>query len=383
MQRTDNITYKGNINPHIGELLPFLHGANMELKMNKPKGLKAKLSIYAPMLNTTASGQMSGVNIEETKLWSATVQFDEPRVIMRLFLRGSPTSGYEALAHARHRFVRPAGARMVRSNLESVIEGVRALKVALQKNPNGSMIIATVNHTADAAKFKLPLLESTVVVFGRPKISALMWGKKPEIGIELPVEMAILQSPLGVIYVAYNAVAALEKRFGVKAPAALPKTLANFARIAAGLDDFPTEPVGFDDERVEFLKGIVVRNSSSVTVERSYSKLITAIDGANEVKKAYAIEHDKSARRFGIKMTSANKVVVFGSPLIATRLMQRSFTAAMDLPMKMAVWNKDFKSNKVYVGYVAAEWIAKRHNASGNYSKLSGLLHKFSKIAVR
>jgi len=307
------------------------------------------------------------------------IHFKTPRIHSRFFVRGTPSGGFTGIGFATHKFVRPNGVRIVRSKI-SVSEGIAALKAALAANPSGPRFITTVDHAAAARKVGLALAESTVVVFGRPQIGAPLWGQTPQIGIELPTEVLIAQSPLGVGYVVYNGAFALAKRFKVTIPARLPAAFANFARIAAGLEKLETEPAGFDVSKTRFLEGIA-ETMGTTTAAAAYARLIAALKKAPPVNIAYAIEHDKSAEKEGISVKSENKVAVFGNPKLGTPLMQQSFTAALDLPAKMGVWNLEKGASVAYVGYVKPNYIAKRHGADPQPT-LTKALGNFAKIAI-
>ena len=45
------------------------------------------------------------------------------------------------------------------------------------------------------------------------------------------------------------------------------------------------------------------------------------------------------------------KVIVFGNPKVGTRLMQGSQSAALDLPLRLSIWED--ARNRVWVGYHA------------------------------
>lgn len=381
LSRTSTHVYTARFEPHIGVQPPLLDGAVLTLRVVRRNPLAANVQLHSPKLNATVPGWLSG-----RLLWGTTVavieaSFKNHGVHIRLFMHGALSYGFKGLGRASHLVSHPPGVRLVRSRT-TVAAGVAALQAALRSNPNGPALIATIDHAAAARKIGLPLADSTVVVFGRPQIGAPLWGAQPEIGIELPLEVAIVQSPLGFVYVAYNALGALEKRFGVNTPAPVRVAVANFARIAAGLDKLAPERDGFDVGRVRFLEGIVVRRRVGTTANAAYQRLLAALERAPPINVAYAIEHDKSAKRAGITVASENKVAVFGNPSIGTRLMQESFTAALDLPVKMGVWNKRLDADDVYVGYVSADWIARRHSVNYKPDKLSAALSQFASTAL-
>jgi uncharacterized protein (DUF302 family) len=53
------------------------------------------------------------------------------------------------------------------------------------------------------------------------------------------------------------------------------------------------------------------------------------------------------------------KLLVFGSPVAGTPIMDASPTAALDLPLKVLVWADD--DSPTWMGYLSPDWLAVRH----------------------
>jgi uncharacterized protein (DUF302 family) len=76
-------------------------------------------------------------------------------------------------------------------------------------------------------------------------------------------------------------------------------------------------------------------------------------------------------------------VVLFGNPRLGTPLMLASPEAAIDLPMRMLVWED--KAGKVWLGYVAPETLKARHKLAGvdePLQAMAGALAAFAKAAT-
>jgi uncharacterized protein (DUF302 family) len=91
------------------------------------------------------------------------------------------------------------------------------------------------------------------------------------------------------------------------------------------------------DETVEKLKGIL--QSKGVT-------LFAIIDHSGEAEKA------------GMKMPPT-KLLIFGSPKAGTPLMLAVPSIAIDLPLKILVWEDN--QNKVWISYNSPQYLQKRH----------------------
>ena len=72
-------------------------------------------------------------------------------------------------------------------------------------------------------------------------------------------------------------------------------------------------------------------------------------------------DHDANARQVGMTLRPT-RVVVFGNPKVGTKLMQDSQPVALDLPLKVSIWEDE--RQRVWVGYqgmaaMAAEFAVK------------------------
>lgn len=366
---------------HVGSLPTVLRNSKLQLKpvRQTAQGLAGQVSLESPYLGSTGYGWLTAVSIWGEYSGIIHVKFNRPRVYVYLYIRGTPNNGFIGNGKAKHEFVRPAGVRMIKSKL-SVSAGVKALQNALNSNANGPRLIATIDHSLAAKQVGKVLSPNTVVVFGRPQIGAPLWRQTPEIGIELPIEMHVAETPLGYVYVSYNSAAYFGRRFNIPN---LSLPLFRFARVASGIADLAAESPNFDVSRARSLSGIRVEMKQGTTAAQSYGRLITALQNAPKpLGIAFKIEHDKSAIKAGIAVNAENKVVVFGNPALGTRLMQRSFTAGLDLPAKMGVWDIMKGANKSFVGYVDIEWIVRRHDVAEEQTMLAAALRRFQQIAL-
>ncbi len=70
------------------------------------------------------------------------------------------------------------------------------------------------------------------------------------------------------------------------------------------------------------------------------------------------VDHSGEAERAGLSLRDT-KLVIFGSPAAGTPIMDFVPVAALDLPLKMLVWEDD--SGVVWMTYFSAAWLADRH----------------------
>lgn len=70
------------------------------------------------------------------------------------------------------------------------------------------------------------------------------------------------------------------------------------------------------------------------------------------------IDHSGEAEKVGMKMR-ATKLLIFGSPKAGTPLMLAAPSSAIDLPLKILVWED--VERKVWVTYNSAKYLQERH----------------------
>lgn len=119
------------------------------------------------------------------------------------------------------------------------------------------------------------------------------------------------------------------------------------------------------------------RRSVTATVDALIQNLTSR--GANIAAR---INHAQSAKAFGLEMAPA-EVVVFGNPKLGTPLMQANPAIALDLPLRIAVWQA--ADGKVLVGYRAPAEIAAGHAITGQdevLATMAGVLDSLARKAA-
>jgi uncharacterized protein (DUF302 family) len=104
---------------------------------------------------------------------------------------------------------------------------------------------------------------------------------------------------------------------------------------AKGIIDIPSHHAV--DETVEKLKGILQ---------------------AKGVALFALIDHSGEAEKVGLKMRPT-KLLIFGSPKAGTPLMLAAPSVAIDLPLKILVWEDD--QSKIWISYNSPEYLQERH----------------------
>lgn len=101
----------------------------------------------------------------------------------------------------------------------------------------------------------------------------------------------------------------------------------------------------------------IVSKPSKHSVEQTVETL-THILEAKGVALFALIDHSGEAEKVGLKMRPT-KLVIFGNPQAGTPLMLASPSSAIDLPLKILVWEDG--QGKVWLSYNSPEYLRERH----------------------
>jgi uncharacterized protein (DUF302 family) len=103
-------------------------------------------------------------------------------------------------------------------------------------------------------------------------------------------------------------------------------------------------------------KGIIDKPSNH-SVEQTVEKLMNILQSKGVTLFAL-VDHSGEAEKVGMKMRPT-KLLIFGSPKAGTPLMLAAPSAAIDLPLKILVWEDDH--GKVWVSYNSLDYLRERH----------------------
>ncbi|HEY0754925.1 MAG TPA: DUF302 domain-containing protein [Ktedonobacteraceae bacterium] len=121
------------------------------------------------------------------------------------------------------------------------------------------------------------------------------------------------------------------------------------------------------------VEGMVSR-ASPFTVEETLRRFQEAIHSRNLSLFAH-IDHSGEARKVGLKMQEAH-VLIFGNPQAGTPLMIASPLLALDLPLKILIWQGD--DGRVWVSSTATSYLADRYAIpqalTGNIAGIDALI---------
>ena len=101
----------------------------------------------------------------------------------------------------------------------------------------------------------------------------------------------------------------------------------------------------------------IVNKPSKHSVEQTVEALSNILKSKGVAVFAL-IDHSGEAEKVGLKMRPT-KLLIFGNPKAGTPLMLASPSSAIDLPLKILVWED--ARGKVWVSYNSPEYLRERH----------------------
>lgn len=120
----------------------------------------------------------------------------------------------------------------------------------------------------------------------------------------------------------------------------------------------------------------IMHTRSPHTVSETVGLLTDAIAAAG-AKLFDVVDHSGEAARVGLSLRDT-KLLIFGNPAGGTPAMVAAPLAAIDLPLKLLVWQDD--GGAVWMSHVDPQWLAGRHGLAAD---LAAPLGAAAKLAAR
>jgi uncharacterized protein (DUF302 family) len=117
-----------------------------------------------------------------------------------------------------------------------------------------------------------------------------------------------------------------------------------------------SEPSAEEPAGVPPVDGLV-HTRSSHTVDETTGRLTQAISAAGATLFA-VVDHSGEAERAGLSLRDT-KLIIFGNPRGGTPAMVAAPAIAIDLPLKLLVWQDD--NGAVWISHIDPDWLAARY----------------------
>ena len=109
----------------------------------------------------------------------------------------------------------------------------------------------------------------------------------------------------------------------------------------------------------------MVHLPTSQSVEDVLRKLQTILESKG-VPVFALVDHSGEAAKVGMEMRPT-KLLIFGNPKGGTPLMLAAPTIAIDLPLKILIWEDG--EGKTWITYITAEYLTERHELPPNLAQ--------------
>lgn len=231
-----------------------------------------------------------------------------------------------------------------------VAETVRRLSDGL--SAAGGMVVAAVDHAANARSVGAQLRPTTVVVGGAPRAGTPLMVARQQAGVLLPQKYLVWQDEAGTVRLAYNAAdyLALVVDADATAARALAEGSARLAAAATGAErpsSTGPSPTG----------GAYLTTLSSDADPATLRRLQEAV-AAKSLTPAAVVDHTTAAAAIGTTLRPTT-VLLVGNPAAGTPLIQANQSMGVDLPLRFLIWQGEDGTTRV--GYPDIARLAQRH----------------------
>jgi uncharacterized protein (DUF302 family) len=110
---------------------------------------------------------------------------------------------------------------------------------------------------------------------------------------------------------------------------------------------------------------------------------VTKVEGILRAKRITLfalVDHGGEAAKAGLTMRPT-KLLIFGNPRAGTPVMLAAPRSAIDLPLKILVWEDD--QRKVWITYNSPTYLQKRHNLPADLLQQIAVIEPLAKIAAQ
>jgi uncharacterized protein (DUF302 family) len=121
----------------------------------------------------------------------------------------------------------------------------------------------------------------------------------------------------------------------------------------------------------------LVTTESRFAVKETSDRLVSELEKRG-IRVAARIDHAAGAKAVGLEMPPT-EVVMFGNPRLGTPLMLAQPSMAIELPMKMLIWQD--RSGKVLIGYTAPSVLKERYQITGQDEPLTTMAGALAGLA--
>jgi len=202
----------------------------------------------------------------------------------------------------------------------------------------GFRIIATVDHSSNAAGVDLVLRPTTVIFFGNPNVGTKLMQCEQEFAINLPQKLLVYEDAAGEVWAAINSQVFLAEKYD-----------------ATACFKFPTIEIGTDQT-----EPLIRKSLASSSVSQSVETIKTKLEEKG-FRIFTTVDHSSNAAGVGLVLRPTT-VIIFGNPNVGTKLMQCEQEYAIDLPQKLLVYEN--AEGEVWAVINSQIFLGEKHGAT-------------------
>ena len=232
-----------------------------------------------------------------------------------------------------------------------------SLLSALAANPD-IVVVAEVDHRANAAIVGESLEPTRVVYFGNPALGTPIMQINQQAGLDLPQRMLLYQTDTKGFVIAHTTSDYLANRHGVgDAPtlATIDRALNELSLTATGISTLVVA-----GGEVTLNQGVTSFTAAG-TVDSVYNNLRTALSANGNISIVAEVDHAANAAAAGLDLPPT-RLIIFGNPRLGTPLLQAEQSIGIDLPQKVLVYES--AAGEVTVCFNDPAYLAERHGIS-------------------
>ncbi|MDQ3152668.1 MAG: DUF302 domain-containing protein [Actinomycetota bacterium] len=224
------------------------------------------------------------------------------------------------------------------------------------------MVVAVVDHAANASSVGQELRPTTLVIGGAPPAGTPIMQEQQRAAVDLPQKFLTWQAEDGTTYLAHNSAEYVAARAGIPADSpALDVLRTAAARISAAASGTDRPLSAGADVSVVTGDGYLVEQTSDASVPQSIARYQQAFTDRGLMAVA-TVDHAKGATSIGEQLRPT-QVTFVGNPMVGTTLLQASQTIGIDLPVRYLAWEDE--AGTVHLAHPDIRVLAERHSVTG------------------
>ena len=139
----------------------------------------------------------------------------------------------------------------------------------------------------------------------------------------------------------------------------------------------PTRREDIPDHRGEVDDQAIVTKRSPWSMADTVARL-SAVVAARGMEVFAVIDHSGNAREVGLDLRDT-KLVIFGSPTALTPVIEAAPLAALDLPLRVLVWEDDYQT---LVSYPSPAAVARRYGLEGDLAAALATIDALTTVVI-